>query len=82
MQFFCALAALSGSASLQPSYDLLVIGGGSAGLTAAKFAARFGKSVAIVEKDRMGGDCTWTGCVPSKTLLASAARAHSPARRA
>ena len=57
-------------------YDLLVIGGGSAGLTAAKFAARFGKSVALIEKERLGGDCTWTGCVPSKTLLASAERAH------
>lgn len=59
------------------SYDLLIIGGGSAGLTAAKFASNFGKSVAIIEKARMGGDCTWTGCVPSKTLLAIAKRAHS-----
>eukprot|EP00559_Dactyliosolen_fragilissimus_P003498 CAMPEP_0184860782 /NCGR_PEP_ID=MMETSP0580-20130426/5597_1 /TAXON_ID=1118495 /ORGANISM="Dactyliosolen fragilissimus" /LENGTH=572 /DNA_ID=CAMNT_0027358007 /DNA_START=116 /DNA_END=1830 /DNA_ORIENTATION=+ len=59
------------------SYDLLVIGGGSAGLTAAKFASRFGKSVAIVEKARMGGDCTWTGCVPSKSLVASAKVAHT-----
>ena len=59
-----------------PGYDLLVIGGGSAGLTAAKFAARFGKSVALIEKERLGGDCTWTGCVPSKTLIASAQRAR------
>lgn len=74
----CALLSLvrAGSA-LRPSYDLLVVGGGSAGLTAAKFAARFGKSVAIVEKAKLGGDCTWTGCVPSKALLASAARAHA-----
>ena len=63
----CAVAA---------PYDLLVVGGGSAGLTAAKFAARFGKSVALIEKERLGGDCTWTGCVPSKTLIASAQRAH------
>ncbi|MFQ6026976.1 MAG: dihydrolipoyl dehydrogenase family protein [Dehalococcoidia bacterium] len=53
-------------------YDLVVIGGGSAGLTAARFAARLGRRVALVEKDRIGGDCTWTGCVPSKTLLKTA----------
>lgn len=64
-------------ASAVGAYDLLVIGGGSAGLTAAKFAARFGKSVAIIEKAKLGGDCTWTGCVPSKALLASAASAQA-----
>mmetsp|Transcript_24182 Transcript_24182/g.52149 ORF Transcript_24182/g.52149 Transcript_24182/m.52149 type:complete len:561 (-) Transcript_24182:75-1757(-) len=64
--------ALSSSAS---THDIIVIGGGSAGLTAAKFAANFGKSVCIVEAARPGGDCTWTGCVPSKTLLAAAKRA-------
>lgn len=57
------------------AYDLIVVGGGSAGLTAAKFAATFGKSVCLVEGSRVGGDCTWTGCVPSKTLLAAAKRA-------
>ena len=57
-------------------YDLLVIGGGSAGLTAAKTAARMKYSVCLVEKGRFGGDCTWSGCVPSKSLLASAERAH------
>ena len=57
-------------------YDLLIIGGGSAGLTAAGFAARFGASVAILEKGRLGGDCTWTGCVPSKALLRAAGVAH------
>jgi pyruvate/2-oxoglutarate dehydrogenase complex dihydrolipoamide dehydrogenase (E3) component len=75
MPLFFSLAVLCAAAA--PSYDLLVIGGGSAGLTAAKFAARFGKSVAIIEKAKMGGDCTWTGCVPSKTLIASAGAAHS-----
>ena len=59
------------------TFDLLIIGGGSAGLTAAKFARTFDKSVAIIEKSRLGGDCTWTGCVPSKTLLAIAKRAHA-----
>lgn len=63
------------------SYDLICIGGGSTGITAAKFARTFGKSVAIIEKARMGGDCTWTGCVPSKTLL-SAAHAAAAARNA
>ena len=57
-------------------YDLVVIGGGSAGLSAAGFAARLGRRVAIVERERFGGDCTWTGCVPSKTLLSAARVAH------
>ena len=57
-------------------YDLVVIGGGSAGLTAARFARQLGLSVAVVEKSRIGGDCTWTGCVPSKALLKAADVAH------
>lgn len=57
--------------------DMAVIGGGSAGLTAAKFGARFGKEVVLVEKLRLGGDCTWTGCVPSKALIRSARAAHA-----
>ncbi len=62
-------------------WDLLVIGGGTAGLVAAKAAAGFGATVLLVEKDRTGGDCLWTGCVPSKTLL-SAAHTAALARRA
>ncbi len=58
-------------------YDLVVIGGGTAGLTAAGFAARLGARVALVEKTRIGGDCTWTGCVPSKALLRAAQVAHT-----
>ena len=69
--------ASSSSTSASKSYDLVVIGGGSAGLTAAKFASTFGKSAVIIEKDRMGGDCTWTGCVPSKSILASAKAAQA-----
>lgn len=57
-------------------YDLTVVGMGSGGLTAAKFAASLGLRVAAVERDRLGGDCLWTGCVPSKALLASAKVAH------
>ncbi len=58
------------------SYDLVVIGAGSAGLTAAGFASQLGVRIALVEKSRIGGDCTWTGCVPSKTLLKIAKVAH------
>jgi pyruvate/2-oxoglutarate dehydrogenase complex dihydrolipoamide dehydrogenase (E3) component len=58
------------------TYDLVIIGGGSAGLTAAGFAVCLEARVALVEKYRIGGDCTWTGCVPSKTLLKAAKVAH------
>jgi pyruvate/2-oxoglutarate dehydrogenase complex dihydrolipoamide dehydrogenase (E3) component len=61
---------------LNHDYDLIIIGGGSAGLTAAGFAVQLGVRVALVEKHRIGGDCTWTGCVPSKTLLKAAKAAH------
>jgi len=57
-------------------FDLVVVGGGSAGLEAADFAAKLGARVALVEMNRIGGDCTWTGCVPSKTLLKAAKVAH------
>ncbi|RZT83850.1 pyruvate/2-oxoglutarate dehydrogenase complex dihydrolipoamide dehydrogenase (E3) component [Pseudonocardia sediminis] len=55
--------------------DLLVVGGGSAGLVGARTAASFGASVLLVEAARTGGDCLWTGCVPSKALLAAASAA-------
>lgn len=57
-------------------YDLIVIGGGSAGLVAAGGAATLGAKVALVEKKALGGDCLYTGCVPSKTLIKSAKFAH------
>lgn len=53
-------------------WDLLVLGGGTAGLVAAKTAARLGARTLMVEEHRTGGDCLWTGCVPSKALLAAA----------
>ena len=62
---------------MKKDYDLLIIGGGSAGLTAARFARQLDLSVAIVEKGRVGGDCTWTGCVPSKSLLKAAKTAQT-----
>jgi pyruvate/2-oxoglutarate dehydrogenase complex dihydrolipoamide dehydrogenase (E3) component len=57
-------------------FDLVIIGAGSGGLTAAGFAAQLGAKVALVEKNRIGGDCTWTGCVPSKALLKATKIAH------
>ncbi len=57
-------------------YDLVVIGGGTAGLVSAMIAAGAGARVALVERERTGGDCLWTGCVPSKSLIAAAGLAH------
>ncbi len=62
-------------------YDLISIGGGTAGLTVARLVAEKGKRVAVVEAREPGGDCLWTGCVPSKSLVA-AARAADTVRRA
>ncbi len=56
--------------------DIVVIGGGAAGLTAAGIAASFGAKTVLVERAALGGDCTWTGCVPSKVLLRAAKVAH------
>ena len=53
--------------------DLLVIGAGTAGMAAARGAARGGARVVLVTDSPPGGDCTFTGCVPSKTLIAAAA---------
>ena len=58
------------------TYDLIVIGSGAAGLTSAFTALGFGKSVLIVEKHKPGGECTWSGCVPSKGLINQAKNIH------
>ncbi|MBV5259762.1 pyridine nucleotide-disulfide oxidoreductase [Synechococcus moorigangaii CMS01] len=57
-------------------YDIVVIGGGSGGLVVASAAAQLKAKVALVEKDRLGGDCLWYGCVPSKSFLHAARVAH------
>jgi cation diffusion facilitator CzcD-associated flavoprotein CzcO len=62
-------------------YNLVVIGAGTAGLVTAAAAAGLGAKVALVERNRMGGDCLNTGCVPSKTLIRSA-RAAAAVREA
>lgn len=61
-------------------YDLVVIGGGTAGLVSAMGAAGLGARVALVERHRLGGDCLNSGCVPSKALIRSA-RVVGEARR-
>jgi pyruvate/2-oxoglutarate dehydrogenase complex dihydrolipoamide dehydrogenase (E3) component len=54
----------------EKKYDLVVIGGGAAGLVVASGAAQFGARVALVEKERaLGGDCLYFGCVPTKSLV-------------
>ncbi len=53
-------------------YNLVVIGAGAAGLVTAYIAATVRAKVALIEKDKMGGDCLNTGCVPSKALIRSA----------
>ncbi|MGK7918955.1 MAG: NAD(P)/FAD-dependent oxidoreductase [Trichodesmium sp.] len=50
-------------------YDIVIIGGGSGGLVVASAAAQLKAKVALVEKDKLGGDCLWFGCVPSKSLI-------------
>jgi pyruvate/2-oxoglutarate dehydrogenase complex dihydrolipoamide dehydrogenase (E3) component len=63
---------------MSDDYDLVIIGLGSGGTLAAEFAAGgLGLKVAAVERGRIGGDCLWTGCVPSKALIASARVAHN-----
>lgn len=58
--------------------DICVIGAGSAGLSVAAGAVQMGAAVVLIEKGEMGGDCLNAGCVPSKALIAAAAKAHAP----
>ena len=56
--------------------DICIIGAGSAGLSIASVAAQLGSNVVLIERDRMGGECLNSGCVPSKALLAASKVAH------
>jgi pyruvate/2-oxoglutarate dehydrogenase complex dihydrolipoamide dehydrogenase (E3) component len=60
-------------------YDLAIIGAGSGGLTAARLGRFFAKRVALIDKDRLGGDCLHYGCVPSKALIKASRVAHEAA---
>jgi len=64
-----------------PDFDMIVIGAGAGGLSVTAGAAQLGVRVALIERDRMGGDCLNAGCVPSKALLA-AGHAAQAAREA
>ncbi len=59
------------------NYDVIVIGGGSGGLVAATTALRLGLKTAMIEKYKLGGECTHFGCVPSKALINTAKAFHS-----
>jgi dihydrolipoamide dehydrogenase len=54
------------------SFDVVILGGGSGGYAAALRSAQLGKSVALIERDKLGGTCLHRGCIPTKALLHSA----------
>src|SRR5258708_37721050 len=60
--------------------DIAVIGGGTAGIAAAQTAAAAGRGTLLVEAARLGGEGTWTGCVPSKALIEAARLRHEIGR--
>src|SRR6476659_10892180 len=59
-------------AGARSTYGVAVIGAGTAGMTAARLTAEMGHRVAMIEEERVGGECRYTGCVPSKALIESA----------
>jgi pyruvate/2-oxoglutarate dehydrogenase complex dihydrolipoamide dehydrogenase (E3) component len=64
---------------MSDSYDVVVIGAGTAGLVTASGCARLGRRTALIERESreaLGGDCLWTGCVPTKALVATAKLLH------
>lgn len=61
-------------------YDIGVIGAGSAGLVACKVARGLGKKTVLIERRKIGGDCTWFGCIPSKALIKAANIARDAGR--
>jgi pyruvate/2-oxoglutarate dehydrogenase complex dihydrolipoamide dehydrogenase (E3) component len=52
-------------------YNIIIIGGGSAGLVSAYIGSTIKAKVALIENNKMGGDCLNTGCIPSKALIRS-----------
>ena len=54
------------------NFDIIVIGGGAGGLFAASIANALGAKTCMIDKEKLGGDCTWYGCMPSKALINSA----------
>ncbi len=58
------------------THDIIIIGGGTAGLVTAAGAAALGAKAALIERAALGGECLWTGCVPSKALIAFARKAR------
>ena len=62
---------------MQTNTDIAVIGGGTAGLVSAAVAASLGARTTLIEADKIGGECLWRGCVPSKTLVKSARVFHT-----
>lgn len=67
---------------MRTEYDMVIIGGGMAGLNAAQRAVDAGLSVAVIERDRPGGTCPIRGCIPTKALVRSAEVAHEIRRAA
>ncbi len=72
----CPLPGAAGNGRM-PEFDLAVIGAGASGLSVTAVAAQLGCRVALIERDRMGGDCLNFGCVPSKALLAASHAAQA-----
>jgi pyruvate/2-oxoglutarate dehydrogenase complex dihydrolipoamide dehydrogenase (E3) component len=62
---------------MKHDFDIIIIGGGGAGITAAFTSVGLGKKTALVEKRKIGGECTHSGCVPSKALIKSASVSHA-----
>lgn len=68
---------MANDASGSTSFDLVILGGGSAGYACALRAAELGNSVALIEKDKLGGTCLHYGCIPTKAMLHAAEVADS-----
>jgi len=82
MYFRFSTAGADGEAAVansNSSYDVVVIGGGSAGIAATLTARNFGARCLMLEGHKVGGDCTWSGCVPSKSLIKASHSVHAAA---